>query len=224
MPRPSHAAAIGAAILMAACTDSTGIDAPSFMLASVEGTIEAEYTGTGSFMILPPGTPGPLFTLASHGTGDSQNQGFAFQATAVPAAGDYDIGELGEGTVQATYWYDDGNTRKIFRADSGTLRLDESTARRVSSRLEGRVAGSFQATAGLLYVCDLQGAFPGGLLVCDPANEPATIEVTGSFGAGPMGGGRPGLMLSTLLHPGRAVAHGDHAATRSRPQPHPLPA
>jgi hypothetical protein len=195
MRRPFQAAVIAGVIIIAACTETTGIEAPSFMAASIEGTIESEYAGTGSFMILAEGMPGPLFTLASRGVGESQYQGFAFQATAVLAAGDYDIGELGAVTVRATYWHDEGSTRRIYRAEAGTLSLDESTARRGSARLEGRVAGSFHATASLLYVCEIQWGFPGDMIACDPADEAATIDVTGSFSAGPMGGDSPGLFL-----------------------------
>lgn len=195
MRRPSQAAVIAGVIVIAACTETTGIDAPSFMAASIEGTIEAEYAGSGFFNIRPESVPGPLFTLASRGADGSENQGFAFQATGVLAAGDYDIGEMGDVTVRATYWHDEGSTRRIFRAEAGTLSLDESTARRVAGRLEGRVAGSFHATASLVYVCEIHWGFPGDILVCDPADEVATIDVTGSFSAGPMGGDSPGLTL-----------------------------
>jgi hypothetical protein len=194
MRRPFQAAVIAGVIIIAACTETMGIEAPSFLAASIEGTIEAEYGGTGFFMIRPEGTPGPLFTLSSRGVGGSQHQGFAFHATGVLAAGDYDIGDLGEGTVRATYWQDEGSRRRIFRAEAGTLILDKSTARRVPGRLEGRVAGSFHATATLLYVCEIHWGFPGNIIACDPADEVATIDVTGSFSARPTGGDSPGLI------------------------------
>jgi hypothetical protein len=62
-------------------------------------------------------------------------------------------------------------------------------------RLEGRVAGSFHATASLLYVCEIHWGFPGDIIECDAADEVATIGVTGSFSAGPTGGDSPGLVL-----------------------------
>jgi hypothetical protein len=190
-----YAMGAAAAVALAACSDTTGVIADSFMHASVTGSVEAAYSGTGAFMIRSAGTPGPLFSVSSSGAGSSANQGFAFQAEDVPAAGDYAIGPLGPASVRATYWYDEGSTRKLFRAESGTLRIDESTAARAGGRLHGRVAGTFELSAELLYVCERVPGFPADFLVCDPAAEAASIQVTGSFVARPIGGDNPGLLL-----------------------------
>jgi hypothetical protein len=194
MRTAAYAIGAAAAVALAACSDTTGVIADSFMHASVSGSVDAAYSGTGAFMIRPAGTPGPLFTVSSHGAGSSANQGFAFQAEDVPAAGDYVVGALGPASVFATYWYDEGSTRKLFRAESGTLRIEESTAALGGGRMQGRVSGTFELSAALLYVCELVPGFPKNFLVCNPAEESASIQVTGSFLARPVGGDNPGVL------------------------------
>lgn len=187
---------IAAVAALAACTsEPTGASAPSFLRAAIAGSKQAQYDGSGTFQILPARMQGARFSLHSRGVEASADQGFAFHAMDAPMPGEYPIGERGRGLqldpdkFYATYWHDEGNLRTIFKARSGTVRISESTPR--------RVAGSFQITATLLYVCTLSlPAGPGQLMDCKPAQEEGSIEITGSFDAGPIGGENPGLIPS----------------------------
>lgn len=69
--------------------------------------------------------------------------------------------------------------RKIFKAQSGSVRISESTAR--------RVRGTFQLTGTLHYDCTLVPAGPATLVTCRPAQEEMRVEITGSFDADPLG-------------------------------------
>jgi hypothetical protein len=192
----ARTAAAAAAIVMAGCGESVAPGEASYFHATVTGAVDVGYAGSGSFSIRPPGLSGPAFTLYSVGMGAAANQGFAFDAMEAPAPGDYAIGEaVGAGVVRATYWHDEGTERRLFRAESGTLRIEQSTARRTGGRLDGRVSGTFQMEATLLYVCDVVPGWPGSFLVCDPAPGDDRVHVSGSFDAGALGGDSPGLLL-----------------------------
>jgi hypothetical protein len=173
----------------AACTsEPTAMKAPSFLTAAVNGSVQAQYSGSGNFRILQAGAQGPRFTLHSLGAGTSAAQGLAFQGMSAPTPGESPIGKLDEVTYRAKYWYDEGNVRKIFTARSGTLRFNDATPR--------RVAGSFRLSADLLYVCTLEPGFPATRVNCKPAQQDGSVEITGSFEAGPLGGDSPGLIPS----------------------------
>lgn len=183
------ALSIAATATLAACTsESTGMSAPSFLRAAIAGSVQAQYSGSGTFRVLPEGVRGPRFDLHSQGVGESTNQGFAFHAVQVPTPGEHPLGELDEDTFRAIYWYDEGNERKIFRARSGTVLISESTPK--------RVAGTFRLVASLVRDCTLEPGFPGQFLKCKPAQEEASVEIAGSFDAGPLGGDSPGLIPS----------------------------
>jgi hypothetical protein len=193
-----HRAALALGATLVACTQPFAQGEPSFLTASVAGSIEASYTGSGTFMILPDHTPGPHFLLHSVGTGTASSQGFAFHAPKPPGAGDHPFGELAAGAVRATYWYDQRGVRKIFRAESGTIRLTEATAERAGGRLSGRVSGTFELSARLLYVCAILPGFPGSFIECETAGMAETVHIGGSFSTGPTGGDSPGLQLGGI--------------------------
>jgi hypothetical protein len=178
----SRMAAVATTVVLTACSDPVGTEAPTTLTATVVGNIQADYSGSGSFRVFTGG----VFTLHSTGAGQSANQGFGFTTMEVPAPGELPIGELDGESASAEYWYDEGNVRNLFRADSGMLRITESSA--------SRVAGEFEFDASLLYVCEIVSGFPSSFLFCDPAEEEATVQITGAFNAGPQGGG--GLQLS----------------------------
>lgn len=182
----------GIAALAGCASEPTGASAPSFLTAAVVGSKHAQYDGTGSFLIRSAGTAGARFSLYSQGAGASTDQGFAFQAMEAPTPGEFPIGEMDQNgqidpdRYHVNYWYDQGNTRTIFKAQSGTVRISESTERRVK--------GSFQLTATLLYKCTLTPSLAGQLMECKPAQEEGSVEITGSFDAGALGGDKPGLI------------------------------
>ena len=186
---------IAATATLAGCTsEPTGPSAPSFLSAAITGSLQAQYEGSGTFRVLPSGIPGARFSLHSQGLGAVADQGFAFHAMNAPTPGEYPIGEMGrDGQIapdkfHANYWYDRDNIRTIFKAQSGTVRISESTPR--------RVAGSFHLTATLLYNCILSPNVVGQRIECEPTQGEETAEITGSFDASPLGGDRPGLTPS----------------------------
>jgi hypothetical protein len=172
-------AAVVTTLAVTACTDPGGVQSSSILTAVVEGSVQGAYTGTGSFQLLPGSVEGPRFRLRSMGTGNSANQGFAFLAMEAPSPGDVPIGELDDATTHVNYWYDEGAVRNLFRADSGVLRITESTAR--------RVAGEFEIEATLLYLCEITPGFPADFLICDTPEEEGTVLITGAFDAAPFG-------------------------------------
>lgn len=167
--------------------------APAFLSAAIDGSIRADYSGTGTFQTLPAKVSGARFSLHSSGTGASTGQGFAFQSMLPPEPGEYPIGvmsgdeKLDGGAFHASYWYDEGGVKRIFGAASGTVRISESTTR--------RVVGTFRVTARPLYLCTLKPSLAGQLTTCAPSDDEASLEITGSFDAGPLGGESPGLTL-----------------------------
>lgn len=182
------ALSIAATGLVAACaSEPTAAGAPTtFTASSMAGSVPVQYEGTGKFRLLPAASPGARFSLYSRGTGDSADQGFAFQGLQAPAVGDHPISNLDDSPYRAQYWQIDGTTMRLFRAHAGVLRISTAT--------RGRVAGSFQFTANLLYVCNLFPSLAGTRMECEPAQESQTLEVAGSFDAGPLGGESPGLV------------------------------
>ncbi len=109
-------------------------------------------------------------------------------------------GQLDPDRFHATYGYDEGDVRTIFKASAGTVRIRESTPR--------RVAGSFRLTATLLYDCTLSPSLLGQRIMdCKPAREERSVEVTGSFDAGPLGGASPGLIPYDGSGPRGRAAH-----------------
>ncbi len=106
----------------------------------------------------------------SAGTGPSTNQGFAFLAPEAPSPGDMPIGEFGGEIAQTTSRYNEGGMRNLFRANSGILRVTESTAR--------RVVGEFELEATLLYVCGITLTSPRARLM--EAGPPKSQHFTGS--------------------------------------------
>jgi hypothetical protein len=171
---------IPALLAISACGNATGPTPATFLIAEIAGTIVGEYSGTGSFQTRPASVPGPRFTLHSRGNGESANQGFAFVAAGRPAAGEHAVGDLEAVLMHALYWHDEGQTRSLFQAYSGSIKISESSAR--------RVAGTFEISARLVYLCEVVPGFPGDLMVCDPADETADVMTTGSFDASPIGG------------------------------------
>jgi hypothetical protein len=171
---------IPALLAISACGNATGPTPATFLRAEIAGSIVGEYSGTGSFQTRPAFVPGPRFTLHSSGTGASANQGFAFMAAERPAPGEHAVGDVEAGLIQAHYWYDEGHARRLFQADSGSLQITESSDR--------RMVGTFEISARLVYLCEIVPGFPGDLMVCDPADETASVVTTGSFYASPIGG------------------------------------
>jgi hypothetical protein len=174
-------ASLTLAIALAACNDGAGVQNPSALFASVSGAVETVYVGTGSFQTRPASVPGPRFTLHSTGKEGSANQGFAFHAMDAPGVGEMDIGALSATSAHGNYWYDEDGVRMLFVAESGTLRITESTAR--------QLRGWFEIQASLLYVCEIVWGFPGDFIHCEDADEEAALEITGSFQARPIGAG-----------------------------------
>jgi hypothetical protein len=179
-------ATAAAIVLLASCgRDSLSLSAPAFLAASIDGEIRSEYVGSGTFDIRSADTPDPVrFVILSQGSGASSGEGFWFHSTQAPRVGARPIGMLDPATDRAIYWQDEGNVWRIYRAEEGEIALARVTAR--------RVAGSFHLSARLQYVCAIHPGFPGPIVECEPAQEDAVIQVTGSFAAGPLGGGDPG--------------------------------
>lgn len=183
------AALFATTALLAGCTSElSGPDRPSSFSASVTGSVQSEYHGDGTFRLLPPGRAGPRFSLHSRGSGSSSEQGFAFLAMDAIAVGEHPVGEIDATTVRASFWYDEGQTRRIFRAGAGTLLVTEASER--------RLAGSFSITATLVLTCSVAPGFPGPILDCAPDEGDRPAEITGTFDAGPLGGASPGLIPS----------------------------
>jgi hypothetical protein len=175
-----------AAVLLVGCgAGSTAPDRPSYFSASVTGSVQTEYEGSGSFRLLGAQYPGPRYSLHSRGTGTSSEQGFAFIGMDAPSPGEHPIGEVDATTYLATYWNDEGQTRRIFRASGGAVLVSEQS--------ESRAAGAFTITAKLALICSLQSAFPAPILDCEHAPAGEMVEITGTFDASPLGGESPGL-------------------------------
>jgi hypothetical protein len=200
--------ALLATLGLAACdlhAPATSVAPP--VTATVEGSIETDYTGTGTFQVVPPSVPTPIrFSISSNGVGASEGQKLWLLGRSAPAGGRYEIqelrldprtggglyGELNEGAYAAFYSYREGNTLRVFSASSGALQVTESQ----TGSTPGRIAGAFTLTGTLTSVCTAAPGFPGDIMSCEPAGEEATVEITGSFRAGPIGGDTPGLIPS----------------------------
>ncbi len=172
--------------LLAACGRSPAAGEAPLLGAALAGGGPGVVVGSGSFQLAPPGGPGPVrFGLHSRGSGASAGEGFWFHSTRPPAAGERPLGVLNADTDRATYWRDQGSVRRIYAAESGSLRVERATGRRVT--------GSFRMQARLAYVCQIIPASPAPVVECEPTAESGSVEITGSFDAGPMGGDTPGL-------------------------------
>jgi hypothetical protein len=171
------------------CNDTTAPGDATFLYAELSGAVTGAYAGSAAYTAGPAFLSAP-FSIRSAGIGESSNQGFTFESTEALSAGEYRLGELAPSVLRATYWYDAAGMRRLYRVTAGVL-VVSSSSRATGSRAALRAAGTFQGTATLLYVCDMSNAGPGSVVLCDPATEPAAVEFSGSFDAGPLGEGGP---------------------------------
>jgi hypothetical protein len=174
-----------------------------FLLASVAGSVQAEYSGSGAFRVAPASVPSPLrFSLFSRGTGASLNQSFHFVGRDAPGVGEYALQDLplradrgfspellGEGAYLGAYSHREGSVLRIFRATSGSVRVTESRTD-VAPR---RIAGTFTMVGVLSSLCSVSPGFPWDMIECEYVDGGEGVEVAGSFAVGPLGGDDPGL-------------------------------
>jgi hypothetical protein len=164
--------------------DTTGgLERTSFLRASVQGSVRAEYSGTGEFgMDHLPRT----FVLSSTGTGGATGQSLVLrrrQDSAWPAVGRYPLVTVQNAAADpqgftAVYSRTDGRGHESFVARSGAVEITRASAERVE--------GTFRFEAVLCSGrSEDQGSF-GDCAATDVATDARTVELTGSFAVTPM--------------------------------------
>ena len=169
-------------LLLAACDPRTG-PADAYFLATLNGAVEGDYAGSGSFAAgtLPSGRA--TVALASMGSGSSTGETFTFRVYgsrqipvgthALVLVADRDAQSSGVSAMYARQ----ATAYESFTADAGEVTVTRSTP--------DRVEGHFRFS-GFRY-CAQTEENPANCTI--PASAPAAaprIEVTGSFSAAPM--------------------------------------
>lgn len=157
-------------------------DDPSWLRATINGTVQANYEGTGDFHLGTNDRAGEAagFSLYSSGTGAAIGQSFLLQRAGaeIPARGVYPLG-LTDGFT-ARYIRQAAGSVQAFVAQSGEVEVLQSSPERIEGRFRlvgfrycARDTGGSRAPEGPCTV-------PSATI----ANAP-TIEVTGSFTVSP---------------------------------------
>ena len=178
------AAALAALPLTACRADDTLAPDGSMFVATVQGSVQDSYRGTGQFHLLPGegGRPG-LFAITSHDPDGGRTFLLFHEGTEAPLPGIYPLASSAAGPVRfgAVYTRGQGDAMEGFTATSGEMQITVSTSTRVKGSFRFRGARN---CVGI-----------GSQLSCPPNPlDPAapSVEVTGSFVA-VMGGGLPTL-------------------------------
>lgn len=156
-----------------------GQERSSFLRANVQGSVRAEYSGTGEFGTdhLPR-----TFVLSSTGTGGAAGQSLVLrrrQDSAWPAVGRYPLVPVQDAAASpdgftGVYSRANGRGHESFVARSGTVEITRASAERVE--------GTFRFEAVL---CSGRGEDEGRYGDCAAADAP-TVELIGSFAVTPM--------------------------------------
>lgn len=175
---------------LAACQsdDPLGNNGPSWLRATLQGAVDANYQGTGHFHTgTNPSAGGSVtFTVYSEGTGDALHQWMMLyrQGGARPAEGVYplELVDQADGAARgfaAMYRRVAGDTAETFAARSGEVTITTSTP--------DLIEGTFRFTGQRYNARTVRGT-PGGSSVgtaSDPDPDAPTVEVSGSFRAVP---------------------------------------
>lgn len=176
------------ALACGACEGSgpTGSNGPSWLRATINGSVQATYDGTGDFHLGTDERTGGAsqFSVYSAGTGTASGQSFLLQRSGaeLPARGIYPLG-LTSGFT-ARYIRQADGAMQAFAAQSGEVEVLQSSRNRIEGRFRlvgfrycSRDATGNRAPDG---PCTVPGA---------PIAGASTVEITGSFAATPRNDG-----------------------------------
>ncbi len=179
------------ALLLAACGHEGPLrsSGPQFLKASIAGSVQAEFEGTGDFHVGDDPRAGIRIqtSIVSRGVGASEGQRLVIyrRGAGRPGEGRYQVESLDLSSPQASgitavYTRQTAGVVEFYAAQSGELVITESS--------KDRIAGHFRFTGFRYCASELQGS-PTQRGPCrvppTPIEGAPTVEVTGSFVAGP---------------------------------------
>ena len=179
---------VGAAILLGlvGCSDPAARNDPSWLRASIAGSIDTSYEGTGDFYAGADAAAGVAarFGLNSDGVGASKYEsvGFLRWGAGRPRQGIYPLGPLDQSDSEARgftalYIRRGLELTEYFAADSGQVEINSSS--------KDRVRGTFRFVAFRYCAINITGDAIGCGKPWEPTADAPRIEVSGSFDAAP---------------------------------------
>ena len=180
--------AVATVVILASCdpaADTVGTTGASFLLATIEGNIQAKFEGTGDFDTgRDPERGIPIFFINSRGTGTAVGDRiiFASRGTGRLKKGSYSIGQLrgpdtpSDGLV-ALYLRTAENTIENYVAHSGELSVTASSKDRLEGTFRFKALRNClpDASTGSVAADDPCTPIPGGV------TDVAWVEIVGEF-------------------------------------------